>query len=162
MPTCLPCSVRVCQGVRPSTRVAAATQVVEAAPAVLDVDAMHKRLEARAKALIALEEQEAKTRTKVKFVLPFKVGLGEAWKIVGKCPELGQMMPEVAPFMQWNNGDVWTLEVPVRSGKFVYKAVLRKPDGQYLWEDGKDRVLEVSYGQATQEIKLDNVKFPPM
>lgn len=57
----------------------------------------------------------------VKFVLPVKIGLGEAWKIVGKLPELGNFVPEVAPYMQWNNGDVWTLETPMRAGKFYYK-----------------------------------------
>lgn len=32
----------------------------------LDVEALHRRLEARAKAMIALEEQEVATRTKVR------------------------------------------------------------------------------------------------
>ncbi|KXZ56757.1 hypothetical protein GPECTOR_1g682 [Gonium pectorale] len=122
-------------------------------PAIeLDVDALHKRLEARAKAMIQLEEQEVASRTKVKFVLKQKVGLGEVWKIVGKCPELGKMLPEVAPNMQWNNGDVWTLEAKIRPGTFIYKAVLRKPDGEYLWEDGKDRVLE----PAAERLVLDS------
>ena len=31
----------------------------------------------------------------------------------------------------------------MRPGTYEFKAVLRKPDGSYLWEDGKDRVLEV-------------------
>lgn len=57
----------------------------------------------------------------VKFTLPFRVGLGEGWKIVGKCPELGNMTPEVAPYMTWNNGDVWSLEARMRPGKFIYK-----------------------------------------
>lgn len=76
-------------------------------------------------------------------MLAQKVGLGEAWKVVGKCPELGNFLPEVAPYMKWNNGDVWTLELPVRAGSFAFKAVLRKPDGMYLWEEGPDRTLEV-------------------
>ncbi len=33
----------------------------------LDVEALHRRLEARAKAMIALEEQEVATRTKVRY-----------------------------------------------------------------------------------------------
>lgn len=128
----------------------------------LDVDSLFKRLEARAKAMIALEEQERPTRTKVKFVLPCKVGLGEAWKIVGKCPELGMFVPEVAPYMQWNNGDIWTLEVPIRMGKITYKAVLKKPDGAYVWEEGKDRVIELKVpATGTMEVKLDKIQFPP-
>ncbi len=41
----------------------------------------------------------------VKFSLKQPLALGEAWKIVGKCPELGRMVPEVAPYMTWNTGD---------------------------------------------------------
>lgn len=134
--------------------------VAQDAPVELDVEALHRRLEARAKAMIALEEQEVATRTKVKFVLAQKVGLGEAWKVVGKCPELGNFLPEVAPYMKWNNGDVWTLELPVRAGSFAFKAVLRKPDGMYLWEEGPDRTLEVGYAGGNKEIKITNVKFP--
>lgn len=61
----------------------------------------------------------------VKFVLKQKIGLGESWKIVGKCPELGNVLPEVAPYMQWNNGDVWIYEANIRPGTFEFKAVLR-------------------------------------
>lgn len=127
----------------------------------LDVDALQRGIEAKAKALIAMEEAEIPSRTTVKFVLPIKVGLGEAWKIVGKLPELGNFVPEVAPYMTWNAGDIWTLETPMRAGKFLYKAVLKKPDGAYVWEEGQDRVLEVPYSGGVKEVKIDNVKFPP-
>eukprot|EP00198_Chlamydomonas_reinhardtii_P013590 XP_001702927.1 predicted protein [Chlamydomonas reinhardtii] len=96
----------------------------------------------------------------VKFTLKQKVGLGECWKIVGMCPELGRMKPEVAPYMQWTNGDVWTLEAKMRPGTYEFKAVLRKPDGSYLWEDGKDRVLEVPFGASGKNVELTNIKFP--
>ncbi|PNH12370.1 hypothetical protein TSOC_000662 [Tetrabaena socialis] len=131
------------------------------APIELDVDALYKRAEARAKALIQLEEQEMADRTKVKIVLPCKIGLGESWKIVGKCPELGNMKPEVAPYMTWNQGDIWTLELKVRPGILSYKAVLRKPDGQYLWEDGPERTFEMPYGGPAKELQVTGIKFPP-
>ncbi|GFR40941.1 hypothetical protein Agub_g1601 [Astrephomene gubernaculifera] len=142
------------------TTVARPTQTASEAPIEVDVEALNKRLEARAKAMIQLEEQEVATRTKVKFILKQRVGLGESWKMVGKCPELGSMVPEVAPYMQWNNGDVWTYEAKIRPGTFTYKAVLRKPDGQYLWEDGKDRTLEVPVDAPAMEVDIANVRFP--
>ncbi|EFJ51955.1 hypothetical protein VOLCADRAFT_120362, partial [Volvox carteri f. nagariensis] len=133
---------------------------VRQVPVEIDVEALQKRLEARAKAMIQLEEQEVASRTKVKFVLKQKIGLGECWKVVGRCPELGNMLPEVAPYMQWNNGDVWTYEAKIRPGTFQFKAVLRKPDGQYLWEDGKERIIEVPFGEpADLEIQITDVKF---
>ncbi|GLC44457.1 hypothetical protein PLESTB_000467500 [Pleodorina starrii] len=129
-------------------------------PAVeLDVEALQKRLEARAKAMIQLEEQEVASRTKVKFVLKQQIGLGECWKVVGKVPELGSGLPEVAPYMKWNNGDVWTYEAKVRSGTFAFKVVLRKPDGQYLWEDCKERILEVPFGEPEKVVEITGVKF---
>ncbi|GIL42936.1 hypothetical protein Vafri_758 [Volvox africanus] len=126
----------------------------------IDVEALQKRLEARAKAMIQLEEQEVASRTKVKFVLKQQVGLGECWKVVGKCPELGSMLPEVAPYMQWSNGDVWTYEAKIRPGNFEFKAVLRKPDGQYLWEDGNKRIIEVPFGEPAEKVvQITDVKF---
>ncbi|GIL73033.1 hypothetical protein Vretimale_4666 [Volvox reticuliferus] len=110
--------------------------------------------------MIQLEEQEVASRTKVKFFLKQQVGLGESWKVVGRCPELGSMLPEVAPYMKWSNGDVWTYEAKIRPGNFEFKAVLRKPDGQYLWEDGKERILEVPFGEpADKEVQITDIKF---
>ncbi|PNW85372.1 hypothetical protein CHLRE_03g183300v5 [Chlamydomonas reinhardtii] len=184
-------TVRVCAQAQVATVTArpAVRSVEHEVPAELDVEAMYKRLEARSKALIQLEERESSTYPKVKFTLKQKVGLGECWKIVassvcllgcsvasvshialvalcilvdttGMCPELGRMKPEVAPYMQWTNGDVWTLEAKMRPGTYEFKAVLRKPDGSYLWEDGKDRVLEVPFGASGKNVELTNIKFP--
>ncbi|KAG2499885.1 hypothetical protein HYH03_002174 [Edaphochlamys debaryana] len=120
----------------------------------LDVESMCKRLEARAKAMIQLEEQEVASRCKVKFVIKQRLALGEAWKICGTVPELGRMTPEVAPYMKWNTGDVWTLELKVRPGPVTWKAVIRKPDGQYVWEAGKDRSLEVPFGEPSKTVEI--------
>ncbi|KAG2442554.1 hypothetical protein HXX76_002640 [Chlamydomonas incerta] len=155
-------TVRVCAQAQVATTTArpAVRTVEQEVPAELDVEAMYKRLEARSKALIQLEEREASTYPKVKFTLKQKIGLGECWKIVGACPELGRMKPEVAPYMQWSNGDVWTLEAKMRPGSYEFKAVLRKPDGSYLWEEGKDRVLEVPFGSSGKSVEISNIKFP--
>lgn len=102
---------------------------------------MNRRLEARAKALIVLEEMQSATRPKVggrsqscgnssgqcvwmralnarcgissrinneliisvgpathdqvRFSIRSRVGLGDVWKVVGSCPELGRGRPEV-------------------------------------------------------------------
>lgn len=50
-----------------------------------------------------------------------ELALGEAWKVVGKVPELGSGVPEVAPYMQWSNGHVWTYEGRMRHGTWEYK-----------------------------------------
>lgn len=127
------------------------------------MDVLNKKLEAKAKALIALEEQEYSTRPMVRITMQRELALGEAWKVVGKVPELGSGVPEVAPYMQWSNGHVWTYEGRMRHGTWEYKLVLHKPDGAIVWELGPDRELVVSGDlgpEAVVEVKIDSVNLP--
>ena len=82
----------------------------------------------------------------VKVSINSKVGLGDVWKLVGSCPELGRMRPEVAPTMQWQNGDRWVYEGPLCQGTIEYKLVLRNAEGAYIWEEGSNRELTVGGG----------------
>lgn len=123
----------------------------------ISVAELNKTLEARSKALIALEEEEVHTRPKVRISFQCKVGLGDVWKITGQAPELGRWNPEISPRMVWNNGDVWVFESRIRPGTFTYKAVLRAADGAYIYEEGPDHVLEVGPGLGPDnviEVKL--------
>lgn len=156
-------------GVRPNTRVAVATMVAEVqtwTPATVpqvDAELLNKRLEAKAKALIALEEQETPTRPLVRVRVSRQIGIGEAWKLVGRIPELGRFTPEVAPYMKWNDGNVWTYEGRIRRGTWTYKLVLARPDRAYVWEEGADRVLEIPEDLGPDdvvEVVIDNIKMP--
>mmetsp|Transcript_17481 Transcript_17481/g.37779 ORF Transcript_17481/g.37779 Transcript_17481/m.37779 type:complete len:179 (+) Transcript_17481:129-665(+) len=145
-----------------------ATQVVTAPPSTTtslpsktlsreEVLALHRKLESRAKALISLEEMQAPTRPKLRITFRSRVGLGDQWKICGSAPELGSMIPEVAPAMRWTNGDTWTLETPIRDGTFKFKAVLRAADGAYVWETGNDRTLQVANGLSDADVIEINI-----
>lgn len=100
----------------------------------------------------------ARLCVQVKFSLPFRVGLGEGWKIVGKCPELGGMTPEVAPYMTWTSGDVWTLEARMRPGKFVYKVRLGRAGGRGSGGVGSGPVLRCA---RHVRHRLANTVAPP-
>jgi hypothetical protein len=63
----------------------------------------------------------ARSLGQVRVRLHSKLGLGDAWKIVGRVPELGRFVPEVAPYLVWSNGDVWTYEARVRPGTWTFK-----------------------------------------
>lgn len=65
--------------------------------------------------------------------------MGEVWKVVGTCPELGRMQPAIAPSMRWTEGNVWVMEARLREGTHFFKFVLRNSEGAYIWEDGSDR-----------------------
>ncbi|GAX79704.1 hypothetical protein CEUSTIGMA_g7145.t1 [Chlamydomonas eustigma] len=108
-----------------------------------EVQVLHDQIETRSKALITLEDMETASRTIVRFSLCSRVGLGEAWKIVGNSPELGRFMPEIAPYMEWTNGDVWVLDVRLREGVHSFKAVLKRADRAYVYESGENRSLKV-------------------
>ena len=48
-----------------------------------------------------------------------KVSFGESHKVVGGHPALGDWDVGSAPQMQWNDGNVWTLEVQLEEGSDV-------------------------------------------
>lgn len=48
-----------------------------------------------------------------------KVSFGESHKVVGGHPALGNWDVTSAPQMQWNDGNVWTLEVQLEEGSDV-------------------------------------------
>ena len=45
-----------------------------------------------------------------------QVAFGETHKIVGGHPSIGDWNVDVAPAMNWSDGDVWNLDVSVPSG----------------------------------------------
>ncbi len=48
-----------------------------------------------------------------------QVSFGETHKVVGGHPSLGDWDVGSAPQMQWNDGNVWTLEVQLPEGKDI-------------------------------------------
>jgi hypothetical protein len=121
-----------------------------------EVEALYASLTNQAKAKIALYEQNSSSFPAFKVSLKKKIGLGETFKVVGNCPELGRMKPEAAPSMKWTDGDVWVWEGKVQPGQYKYKAALRTAYNAYVWEEGADRVLDLN-DSTSVEI---SVKFP--
>ena len=48
-----------------------------------------------------------------------QVSFGESHKVVGGHPSLGDWDVSNAPQMQWNDGNVWTLEVQLPEGSDI-------------------------------------------
>ena len=48
-----------------------------------------------------------------------QVSFGESHKVVGGHPSLGDWDVANAPQMQWNDGNVWTLEVQLPEGSDI-------------------------------------------
>lgn len=53
-----------------------------------------------------------------------QVSFGESHKVVGGHPSLGNWDVTNAPLMQWNDGNVWTLEVQLPEGSDIEFKVL--------------------------------------
>ena len=53
-----------------------------------------------------------------------QVSFGEGHKVVGGHPSLGNWDVTNAPLMQWNDGNVWTLEVQLPEGSDIEFKVL--------------------------------------
>lgn len=123
-----------------------------------EVEQAERTKHERMLALIVLEEMEAATRPKLRVTLKNKVGLGEVWKVVGTPPELGRMNPDCGQVMKWSEGDVWTLDMPIRTGTHTFKVVLRNADGAHVWEEGEDRVVEVLHGTGPEQILEFNIE----
>lgn len=83
----------------------------------------------------------------VKFVLKHNSRLGEVWKLSGNAAGLGNWVPEVSPTLSWREGGVWSAEVALPPGNYSFKCMLRTADGSYVWENGENRVLQVSRGR---------------
>ncbi|KAK9806719.1 hypothetical protein WJX72_000486 [[Myrmecia] bisecta] len=84
----------------------------------------------------------------VRFSISREVGFGESHKIVGSHPVLGGWDIGSAPAMQWSDGNVWTLEVPIPAGaEFEFKCA--KVAGDHTdWEGGSNRVVKVPEAQT--------------
>ena len=121
-----------------------------------EVAALYEFLTQQAKAKIQLYENNSPSYPTFKVSLKKRIGLGEAFKLVGACPELGRMKPEVAPSMRWTEGDVWVYEGKIQPGTFKYKVALRTSDSVYIWEQREDRIIDLN---DSTSVELD-VKFP--
>lgn len=77
---------------------------------------------------------------------------GEALKVVGANPEVGEWQVEAAPTLEWSEGDVWTvdLKIPAES-ELTFKFVVDKGNGNVVWEAGGDRVC----AKLEQSVVLD-------
>lgn len=54
--------------------------------------------------------QQLEAEKSLKFCIPFQTQLGEEVHVVGSIPELGNWKVENSQKLQWNPGNVWTLE----------------------------------------------------
>ncbi|KAL3145446.1 2,3-dihydroxyphenylpropionate/2,3-dihydroxicinnamic acid 1,2-dioxygenase, variant 2 [Trebouxia sp. C0009 RCD-2024] len=77
-----------------------------------------------------------------------QVSFGESHKVVGGHPSLGDWDVSNAPQMQWNDGNVWTLEVQLPEGSDIEFKCVKIADSNAEWEDGNNHHLKVPAGKA--------------
>ncbi|KAK3262784.1 2,3-dihydroxyphenylpropionate/2,3-dihydroxicinnamic acid 1,2-dioxygenase [Cymbomonas tetramitiformis] len=64
--------------------------------------------------------------------------------ITGSSDALGGWSPESAMAMQWNDGDIWTCEVPLVAGEKVsFKFLIKEAGGNVQWESIPDRQVDI-------------------
>lgn len=118
--------------------------VAPAPGSVLDGKTLLAKKDARNKAAIAADDAALAFRAKLTVKLQCRLDLGGQWKLVGSSPELGRWTPEIAPTMTWSEGDVWSTTLTLRPGRHYFKAVMRRADGCYVYEDAPERYVDVS------------------
>nr|KYP39845.1 Alpha-amylase [Cajanus cajan] len=92
--------------------------------------------------LQADQEQPIERKTvNVKFQLHCTCNFGEQFLVVGNDPLFGSWNPKNAIPMTWSEGHVWTLEMGVPIGKFQFKYILKKREGDIVWQPGPDRII---------------------
>eukprot|EP00879_Flechtneria_rotunda_P010925 GHRR01011416.1.p1 GENE.GHRR01011416.1~~GHRR01011416.1.p1 ORF type:complete len:304 (+),score=119.92 GHRR01011416.1:397-1308(+) len=70
---------------------------------------------------------------------------GQEVFLVGSHPCLGEWSAEAALPLTWTDGHVWqaSIEVPADCIDLEYKAVLRSPNGNVLWEKGNNHKADL-------------------
>ncbi|KAL2337027.1 hypothetical protein Fmac_011473 [Flemingia macrophylla] len=59
----------------------------------------------------------------------------------GNDPMFGSWNPANAIPMTWSEGHLWTLEVGVPVGKFQFKYIMKRREGDIVWQPGPDRII---------------------
>jgi 4-alpha-glucanotransferase len=90
---------------------------------------------------------------KLSFKIDYQTLWGQTVYVAGSAPEFGNWDPAKALPMKNNVQGEWEVEFPVPSDlNLEYKYLLKNDDGNIVWEDGKNRLLE------TTEDALDEVR----
>jgi hypothetical protein len=70
---------------------------------------------------------------------------GQSLKVVGSAPELGSWDPSKALPLQWKPGHAWSASLPLMlNGGAVEAKVIFQENGDYTWEPGSNRKLDLS------------------
>ncbi|CAJ1805104.1 unnamed protein product [Sphenostylis stenocarpa] len=95
--------------------------------------------------LVVQTQEQPKEEAKminVKFQLHRNCKYGEQFLVVGNDPMFGSWNPENAVPMSWSEGHVWTAEMGVPVGKFQFKIILKRREGDIVWQPGPDRFVQ--------------------
>lgn len=120
-----------------------------------DAAGLRQIQEAKMRQTMQRYQEASKNFPKVRFIVAGPSDLGESWKVCGASPEMGRWAPQVAPVLTWREGGKWQAEVALPPGNHTFKAVLRKANGQYIWEAAQDRVVQVPQGSGGKIIEVN-------
>ncbi|DBA93500.1 hypothetical protein WJX82_005630 [Trebouxia sp. C0006] len=84
----------------------------------------------------------------VHFSTQREVSFGESHKVVGGHPCLGDWDVSNAPQMQWNDGNVWTLDVQLPEGSDIEFKCVKVAESNAEWEGCQNHMLKVPSGEA--------------
>ncbi|KAK1668325.1 hypothetical protein QYE76_056484 [Lolium multiflorum] len=86
----------------------------------------------------------------VKFVLHRQCAFGQRFLVVGDDPALGLWDPTKAAALEWSKGHVWTATMDLPANKVVeFKFLLQDPSGQFSWQHGHNRTLQIAETSKT-------------
>ncbi|TKY65862.1 Glucoamylase protein [Spatholobus suberectus] len=92
--------------------------------------------------VLQAQEQPKEPKTiHVTFQLQRNCKFGEQFLVVGNDPLFGSWNPANAIPMTWSEGHVWTVKMGVPAGKFQFKFVLKRREGDIVWQPGPDRII---------------------
>lgn len=100
----------------------------------------------------AASEAPSAPKAKVSFTLPHHVEFGQEICVVGEADTLGKWDATAAVPLNWNDGDIWTVEAELPIGASVeYKYIIRSPDnGEVLeWQPCENLVIQIDPAATT-------------
>ena len=96
---------------------------------------------------------------KIFFSIKYNTTFGEEIGVLGSIPKLGNWSQNQIFYLNWNNGNIWTGEIPVESPPIDFEFKFIIAFNRYIkkWESGENN--KVNFEQLINEIKYKKNGF---
>lgn len=103
---------------------------------------------------LALNPRCEATKVKLRLRLDNQVQFGENHALMGSAQSMGSWQNRIP--MTWTESG-WVTDLEVDSGEHIeFKYVIVLPNGEIVWEDGSNRVLEITRGGSFELVSFWN------